>query len=163
MVPGSFLRFALEVMQWSPPPWARRHLLLGWVLVAATLAPAVALGFVVPELTSRPGATVLVAATVVSTAMAWRSRHLPPFLEVGGGTTIGPVLATIAIHTLAGYVVLIPCAAGLAAVVLLARGMTEHPEARWFVTVLALWLPLVCAPAVGPWWAWRRRLRAPTA
>ena len=161
MPPGTVLPFLLQFAQWTPPAWVRRYGLLVWVLLAATLGLAVLLGCASPLLAQRPYETVLMAGAVVCAAMAWRARRAPGFMVVARGTTIGWMLIAVAAHTLAGYVVLIPCAGVAAGLLLVARGNTAHPEARWFITVLSMWFPLLWAPAIGPWWAWRRALRGP--
>lgn len=143
------------------PTWVRRFVLPLWVVGTAILATDIGLGIVLGATArERPEGVVALATAIVGSVMAWRMQRGPGFLEVAADVTVGRVVSAIAVHTVLGYLVLVPVAAAAAVGLVCWYGDPRQAQAQWFVVLAALWLPLWWAPAVGPWWAWRRGLAA---
>ena len=155
---GYLVQLVFDCARWIPPAWVRRYALRAWVLLAVSLAVLMMLAFFGPAADRSIGVFAVVVG-LTGVAMAWGARWSPDLLAVASGTTLARLLSAVALHTLAGYVALIPLAGGLACLVVLLQGDLRHPDAARLVVMMALWFPLFWAPVVGPWWAWRRVLR----
>ena len=124
---GYLVQVAFDCARWIPPAWVRRYALRAWVLLAANLAVLAMLSFCWPS----PDRSIEMFATAVgltALAMTWAARRSPDLLEVASGTTLARLLAAIALHTLAGYVALIPLAGGFAYLLVVLRGDPRHPR-----------------------------------
>lgn len=135
----------------------RRHLLRAIFAVSTFLTAFWVIGFIWEPIANRdaPIAALLIssllAAILVSSA-AFRSGRLIVPSQLG---TVD-VVRTYITRVVGAYLISVP-AVGLI-VWLSIRAFSEdpnHPEGSMLVGVMAVWLPLWFAPALGVEWCWR--------